>query len=78
MFIKISTGLNAISSLLLLPLALSLHDRARAWRMALIAAVITPAFFVLGYLLYHPSRVSLLRYVHSALDISSSYNTAMS
>jgi hypothetical protein len=78
MLIKISTGINAISTLLLLPLALSLTDRARAWRMAVIGAVITPAFFVLGYLLYYPSLDSLVRYVHSALDISSSYNTAMS
>ena len=78
MFIKISSGINAISSLLLLPLALLVSDHTRAWRMALIGAAVTPVLFALGYLLYYPSRDSLMQYVRSALDISSGYNTAMS
>ncbi len=78
LFIKISTGISAIAGLLLLPMALLLFDRARAVRMALTAVIATPMLFVAGYLVYEPSLGSLSRYVRSAMDISSSYSTAMS
>ena len=78
MFIKFSTGIGAIASLLLLPLGLLLSDRARAWRAAILAVTLPPALFAAGYLFYQPSLDSLLRYVRAAQDISSSYNTSMS
>jgi hypothetical protein len=78
MFIKISTGLGAIGSLLLLPLGILFSDRARAWRMALVGGIGTPVLFLLGYFLYYPSVDSFLRYLRTSSEISSGYNTAMS
>ena len=77
-FIKFSTAIGAVTSLVLAPIGFLFFDRSRAWRMALLVTFITPLFFVSGYLVYQPSVDSLIHYVHAAADISSSYSNAMS
>ena len=77
-FVKLSTGMSAISAVFLLAAATFLFDRRRASRMLLLAALVVPLLFVAGYLIYVPSVDSLVRYVRAAMDISSSYNSTMS
>jgi hypothetical protein len=77
MFIKLSTGIAALSAVLLFPIAMLLFDRHKARLLMLTAVSGVPLLFCVGYMVYHPAFDALWRYVRAALEISAGYSGAV-
>jgi hypothetical protein len=76
--IKVSTGVAALSAVLLFPIGVMLLDRRRALRLGTIAAVAIPVSVAGAYLMYYPSFPALARYLRANFEITSSHSSAMS
>lgn len=77
LFIKFSGAILAISSIIIFVCIYFFKDRQMCGKLFKIVCAI-PVFFIIIYLLYNPSIISLYKYVKSAIELSSGYNVAMS
>jgi hypothetical protein len=78
LLVKLSTGISAISAVLLFPIAVFTVDRGKSVKLLSLAVMGVPLFFVTGYLLYQPSFADLARYLKAGFEISAGHSTAMS
>lgn len=76
-FIKITNTIFALSAIIVLLVLIFFKNRALAYKF-LAMALIIPAVFIIGYLIYNPSLPDMLTYLISSLDFSSGYSSAMS
>ncbi len=78
LLVKLSSGISAISAVLAFPMAMFLLDRRKSITLLTSAIVGVPAFFLAGYLSYHPSFLDLLVYLKAGFETSAGHSTAMS
>lgn len=78
LLVKLSSGISAISAVLAFPMALFLLDRRKAITLLASAIAGVPAFFLAGYLSYHPSLTDLFVYLKAGFETSAGHSTAMS
>jgi hypothetical protein len=78
LLIKLSSGIAALSVVLLFPLALAATDRHRAVRLLAIGLVSAPLLLAALFLVSGAPLSALPTYIRSGLEISSGYSAAMS
>ena len=78
LLVKLSSGISAISAVLAFPMAMFLLDRRKSITLLTSAIVGVPAFFIAGYLSYHPSLTDLFVYLKAGFETSAGHSTAMS
>jgi hypothetical protein len=78
LLVKLSSGIAAISAVLVFPAAMFLIDRRKSTMLLTSAILGVPAFFIAGYLSYHPSFASLWGYLKAGFETSAGHSTAMS
>ncbi len=78
LLVKLSTGISAISAIVVFPAALFLFDRRKSIELLLSAAVGLPLVFIAGYLIYYPSLPALWGYLKAGFETSAGHSTAMS
>ena len=76
--VKFSSAILVWSALLIFAGALSLQDRRKGARAALLAIVAAPLACAVCYLIYFPSLNALWCYTRLGFEISSGYSSAMS
>src|ERR1700682_3592096 len=77
-FIKVSSGISALSALGLYAVGQAAFQWKRGAAMAATLAIAVPLLFCGAYLLYSPSSSSMINYVRSGLELSAGHSTAMS
>lgn len=78
MLIKLSTGIGAITAMVVFSIALAIVDRRRGLRLLSIALVATPVLFTVLFLLLAGSFDAVAPYIRSAMDISSGHSASLS
>ena len=77
-FIKVSSGISALSAIGLYAGAVLIFQPKRGAVMVASAAIVTPVLFGGAWMLYSPSLTSLIGYVRGAMEISSGQSSALS